>query len=63
MKKLFDIVEKVTERLPKLEKFQYNLIEETTKPIVFAKKKRVVTNYNVLLEYDDKFVYNGVNKN
>ena len=30
-----------------------------TRPIVFAKKKREVTNYNVLLEYDDEFVYCG----
>ena len=29
------------------------------RPIVFAKKKREVTNYNVLLEYDDEFVYCG----
>lgn len=30
-----------------------------TRPIAFAKKKREVTNYNVLLEYDDEFVYCG----
>ena len=29
------------------------------RPIDFAKKKREVTNYNVLLEYDDEFVYCG----
>ena len=29
------------------------------RPIVFAKKKREATNYNVLLEYDDEFVYCG----
>ena len=28
-------------------------------PIVIAKKKREATNYNVLLEYDDEFVYCG----
>ena len=29
------------------------------RPIVFAKKKREAANYNVLLEYDDEFVYCG----
>ena len=29
------------------------------RPIVISKKKREATNYNVLLEYDDEFVYCG----